>query len=422
MRALLHIPTAAIICLITPLQVSAQAALSLPEALRLGEQHVPLLVRARNDELLARAKREAAAMILPQNPYATFMGGYRRETTSNPTATGFQYQVHVEQMLEIAGQRRTRLDSVAAQIGVAQANRDHAKTLSRALVHSTYLMASLAEQRVQVSEQRERIAERLLESARVRKEVGAASEIDLNLARIEAGRVAGDRVDAETKREELFGELRLLCGITAGTPMQLSSRTDLSLLQNVPQDVKQLIALAEAQRSDYRALSKQQHANDRERARLERERVPNPVLALDLQRDLPGQDFYGGTIGVYLPVWNRNQGPLSQLRAQEASRQREASLLTARIHSEVTVAQRKLMMLRKAVETFEKGVLPPAEHNLELLTRGFQAGKFDLFRVIVASRELAETRLRHLDLLGELWSAAIDLERAVGAPILSGGL
>ena len=93
--------------------------LSLDDALHRAEQYVPLLVRAHNEELAVRAKREGAAVLLSQNPYATFMGGYRRETTSTPTATGFQYQFHLEQALEVAGQRRTRLDSVAAQLSVA---------------------------------------------------------------------------------------------------------------------------------------------------------------------------------------------------------------------------------------------------------------------------------------------------------------
>ena len=78
------------------------------------------------------------------------------------------------------------------------------------------------------------------------------------------------------------------------------------------------------------------------------------------------------------------------------------------------------MCIRDRVKEFQKDVLPPAERNIELLRRGWQAGKFDLFRVITASRELTETRLRFLDLLEDLWIAAIELERSVGAPLLVG--
>lgn len=405
-----------------PSAADAPFSLSLAETLRRGEQFVPLLVKARNEELIVQAKRAGAAMILPQNPYATFLGGYRRETTSSPTATGFQYQVHVEQLIEVAGQRGTRLESVAAQLAVARAGSDHARTLTRALLQSTYTQAGLAEQRVLVAKDREEIAQRLLQSARVRQEVGAASEIEVNLAQVEAGRVVGERVQAETRREEVLGELRLLCGLPPLLPLHLSSPSDPPLLPVEYQDLGRLIAIAESGRADYQGLLRQRDVHQKERSRLIREAVPSPVLALDVQRDLPGQEFYGGTLGMYLPVWNRNQGPLAQIRAAETARQREQPLLQARIHSEVAVAQRKLLMLRQQVQEFQKTVVPPAERTLELLRRGWQAGKFDLYRVIVASRELAETRMRYIDLVADLWSATIELERSVGAPILTGDL
>lgn len=93
-----------------------------------------------------------------------------------------------------------------------------------------------------------------------------------------------------------------------------------------------------------------------------------------------------------------------------------------RIVGEVAQAHARVVLLRSQVETFRKDVLPPSENNIDLLQRGWQAGKFDLFRVIAASRELADTRLRGLSLLEELWSAALELERAVGVVLIERGL
>lgn len=91
--------------------------LALGEALRLGEEHVPVLVRARAEQRNVASRRIGAALPLQQNPLFTFLGGYRRETTSDPVATGFQY---LEQQLEIAGQRQARLAVVAAALQAAQ--------------------------------------------------------------------------------------------------------------------------------------------------------------------------------------------------------------------------------------------------------------------------------------------------------------
>jgi outer membrane protein TolC len=60
--------------------------------------------------------------------------------------------------------------------------------------------------------------------------------------------------------------------------------------------------------------------------------------------------------------------------------------------------------------------VPAAERARDLLTQGWQAGKFDLFRVIQVSREAGEARRHQIEALGNLWQAAIELDRATGAP------
>lgn len=404
-------------------ETAAPLHLSLDEVLRRGEQYVSVLVRAQNEAILTDSKRVGAALLLPQNPYASFLGGYRQEFTSSPTATGFQYQFHLEQQVEIAGQRSTRIRSVDAQRAVASANTAYARTLTRALLQVAFIQGVLAEQRVTVERNREEIGKQLLDSAKVRFSLGAAGDIEVNLAQIEGGRVAAERVQAEVAREERLADLRILCGLPALLPLRLVTPSTVPpRLRPEHQGVESLGQLAEQQRTDLQAIVRQRDSLRAERVRLHREAIPSPVLSVDIQRDLPGQEFYGGSLGLPLPVWNRNQGPLAQVSAGEVAQRNEERLLRVRIRNEVALAHRKLALLRSQEEAFVQTVLPLAERNLDLLRRGWQAGKFDLFRVITASRELAETRLRHLDLLDDLWKATIELERAVGVPIFSQGV
>ncbi len=58
--------------------------------------------------------------------------------------------------------------------------------------------------------------------------------------------------------------------------------------------------------------------------------------------------------------------------------------------------------------------MPSAEANVELVRQGWLGGKFDLFRVVQVTREAADARRRQLEVLGELWRARIELERATG--------
>src|SRR6185503_7639493 len=105
---------------------------------------------------------------------------------------------------------------------------------------------------------------------------------------------------------------------------------------------ERLQQLARQHRADLLSLRRQRLSLSAEQARLRREVVPNPILARDHQRDLPGQDFYGGTLGLTVPLWHRNQGPLQQVQAAEIGRQAEERLLTNRIDAEVGLALRRL--------------------------------------------------------------------------------
>ena len=92
--------------------------------------------------------------------------------------------------------------------------------------------------------------------------------------------------------------------------------------------------------------------------------------------------------------------------------------MVTRIRTEVAQALRILRLRQTQLELFAREALPPAEENVELLRRGWQAGKFDLFRVIAALRERTEVKTRYLTMLEQLWLAAISLERASGTEII----
>jgi len=402
-------------------EAPAELALSLEDALVRAERNAPELVRSRNELRNIEARRPGAAVLFPANPTVSLLIGLRREAQPDGTALrGIQHQLHIEQAIEVAGQRWARLDAVAAAVASQRDAVDYARVLARALVKALYVECVLVEQRLGVAQRREEFARHLLKSAETRVQLGAANAIEVNLARIEVGRVVGERADIAAERESRLVELR----IATGLPSEVSLRLTTNIGPAVPGiaaelDVNQQIERALLLRSDLRAVRSQRNQLAAEARRLRREVVPNPILAFDYQQDLAGQVFFGGTIGLALPLWNRNQGPLFQVRAAERNRQAEEALLLTRIRAEVAGALATLRLRQAQVQAFAADALPPAEENVELLRRGWQAGKFDLFRVITALREMTEVKTRYLTMLEQLWLAGIALERASGTEVLA---
>ena len=397
-------------------------ALSLADALSRASVAAPELVRAQNELRSIDARRAGAALWFPNNPYATFMWGPRRERQADgSTLSALQWQFHVEQSLELAGQRWTRLDAVAAASAAGRDQVEYARRSSEAQVKGLYVQCLLSGQRVQVALQREAVSRQLLVSAQTRVALGAAGEVEGNLAQIEVGRVVGERQDIEVERESCLAALRMMTAIPPATAVALTSRELTQLPPGLPvqEGLAALVERAYSSRADLRGIYKQKAALHMENRRLLREIVPNPVLSFDWQKDLDGQVFIGGTVGLALPLWNRNQGGLAQVRAAEQNRMAEQRLLLNRIAAEVGQAVATLHLRRSQVDAFLRDALPPAERNVDLLRRGWQAGKFDLFRVITALREQTEVRTRYLLMLEQLWMSAISLERAVGESLFT---
>ena len=401
---------------------SAPISLSLADALSRAMSSGPDLLRAQNELRSIEARRAGAGLWFPSNPYATFLFGPRSERQlDGSTLSALQWQFHIEQTFEIAGQRWARLDAVAAASAAQRDQTEYARRSVEAQIKGLYVQCLLSAQRVQVALQREGISRQLLASAQTRVKLGAAGEVESNLAQIEVARVVGERRDIEVERESRLAEIRMMTGIAPAHALVLSSQELARLPSGLPEHLllADLIERAYAGRADLRAIYKQKDALRAENRRLLREIVPNPVLSFDYQKDLDGQIFIGGTVGLTLPVWTRNQGGLSQVRAAESNRMVEQRLLLTRIATEVGQAVATLNLRRGQVDSFLREAVPPAERNVDLLRRGWQAGKFDLFRVITALREQAEVRTRYLLMLEQLWLAAISLERAVGDPLFT---
>ena len=180
--------------------------------------------------------------------------------------------------------------------------------------------------------------------------------------------------------------------------------------------LSELLGKARAQRAELRALASSGQALDAELTRLTREAVPNPTLFIDAGRDLPGQVFVGAGLAIPLPVWRRNQGERATNRAERQLVSVEAAVTEREIDAEVERALRTVITESEIVRTWESLVLPAAESAVELITEGWRAGKFDLFRVIQASREASDARRSQLETLGALWEASIAVDRATGTP------
>jgi outer membrane protein, heavy metal efflux system len=389
--------------------------ISIEDALQRAELRSPLIRRAQAERVVVAAQRVGAAVVLPFNPAVSATVGHRQDRSgTTPPSTGLEWSVRAEQTIEIGGQRPARLTEARRALDVAILREQFARVETRARARNAYVGALLAQEQVVFARRREELAGRVLESARARVNAGAASDVELRLAEIEAGRLASQRIEAELAVAEAATDLRLLLELRVAMPVVLTTALGSPTLVEQPLEV--FIERARARRADLQALEKTRSQLDAAVVRLRREAIPSPTVFLDVAQQQPGQTYVGAGLGVPIPLWQRNQGPLAVVRAERARNDEEHAVLEREVAVEVSNLFRAVVARAEEAQRWGRDVVPAAEANVDLVSQGWRAGKFDLFRVVQASREAGEARRRQLEILGALWGASIALDRATGTP------
>lgn len=408
LAACLHFPIA------RAATTSQRARLTLDDAVTRANAQSPLVRLARKERDVAKSLRVGAGVLLPSNPIVTFSAGDRQDrSASAPPARGFEWYARAEQMVEVGGQRGTRLAEAARALDVAGARVQLAEIETRARVRAAYVGMQLAEAQARAAGEREQLGTRVVESARARVRAGAASDVELHLAETEAGRFTHERIGAELAVDEAADALRALVGLPARTALELTS--PLAPPVETARDLDAAIAAAERRRVELTLLDAGRAEIDASIVRLRRELVPSPSLFVEVAGQQPGQLYAGGGLSIALPIARRNQGELARARAERERLGEERDVTARAIELEVAYLFRAVDAHRRQATLWSQSIVPAATANVDLVQKGWAAGKFDIFRVVQVAREAEEAKKHELETLGALWDATIALDRATGA-------
>jgi cobalt-zinc-cadmium efflux system outer membrane protein len=164
------------------------------------------------------------------------------------------------------------------------------------------------------------------------------------------------------------------------------------------------------------AVARAEQARLESEAGLTRRRglVPNPVLKGFYRQELFDERVAGGEISVPLPVWNREQGTETALRAQAAAAAADVQRLALEIPREVHVALVRRSAAGEAWRRYRRETLPAIGAARELLERGEAAGYVALPERLVQQDRLLAAETAAIDAWRDLHLAEADLIEAVG--------
>lgn len=334
-------------------------------------------------------------------------------------ATGDRlYRLGVSQQIEWPGKRRLRGEAAEAGLNRVEMEIKDRERFLIAEVKSLYNLYLHLERKLRFADEAIALNKKLVETTDARSKAGESPGLDLNLAQVELNKAINGRRAIESDLSSVRSRLNLLMGRSWETALVIDDH-----LHFVPKalQIDLLLDSAKRLRPDLSALRSEEKRTTFVKDLSLRERFPNLGFSLFYERTdtvlgpFSKQDrAIGGKVSIPLPLFNRNQGPISSATSRRNQAEIEIAAKEAEIAQEVGAAFEKFVLAQKNVALFEEGILSQTRENLDLIRAAYEAGEVGITTVIQEQDRFINTNIAYFDTLQGYHATLIDLETAVG--------
>lgn len=404
--------------------VSVGAAGAEPPRLRLTPEKAVSEALAHNRDLtaarfaLSQAEGRLRQTGLWPNPELKLSGGTDGLFNDEREYT---FTAGLEQRFPVSG-RLARAKAIAqVDIALAMAEiRDRERLLIGEVLGRSRELFVLKEQ-VDANQEIQGTLRRFVELSQKRFEAAEVSSVDVNLARMELQKVDLAHARLLTRQESAIVALNHLLGREPDTELQIIGTINTEIdLDSLAHDTRRAVS---------RRPDRQQAALALDRAAAEIKlaralRWEDWTIGFEYDRDAQSfddpigkkrDDLLGLSLSVPLPLWNRNEGLISEAHATQNRARANLVALELRIAAEARSAANKIRRMLSIVTQYRAESLKLSEKNVDLVQQGYANGLIDITLVIQAHQQYAELRQSYWEAVGELIAAQIEWQTATAS-------
>jgi len=319
-------------------------------------------------------------------------------------------RIGISQELPLGGKIQKRSREAKAQTDIAKLEHKAQLMELRAMVEERFYAVYTLQEKLRLQTEQFDSIKKTHEVVGKRVKAGDTSPLDLSRSHIELATV---RIELEQIRQDLeAAQYPLAPSWGARIPSFSSVSAQYRLDPNLAE--QELQESLQQSPSWLIQEAKLTHAS----AALEladAQRFPDIEVEGGVQRFNESEDhafFFGITIP--LPLFDRNQGAIAEAVALKRKTQYEMHTEWQVLEDELQTAWRKRVSAMQALQSFEEEVLPEAQQAYEALSKAYRAGEMDILALLDAQRTWVEARMARLDLLHDIESKAIEINRLVG--------
>ena len=404
--------------------VASRPAMALADFEALAEANNPTLKQS--NALVRRSQEQARQAGLYPNPSA----GYQGEQIRGGSYGGGEQGGFIQQTIILGGKLGLRRDiyerqSKSDQIGVeVQTSRVHND------VQQAFYDALTAQAEVKLRQRLLRLALDAVNTVHQLANVGQADAPDILQTEVESEQA---KMDDEAAQREYLTTFHTLASRVGKTELPVSPlQGDLEQLPDLNAE-----QIADRVVSDSPTVKRAEQEVAVAQARLKdakREVVP------DLE--LRGGEQYNGeqvstnpvkpagaqsfaTVGIDIPLWNRNQGNSEAAKAELERAEEEVTRERLRLRQQAEPMAQSYLSARFQADRYKTQLIPRAARAYQLYLEKYQNMAQAYPQVLVSQRTLFQLQIGYLKVLHHAWQSATSLENytlsgALDAPISDG--
>lgn len=393
-----------------PVVESMGGSISLAELQSMAIGSNPTLRQA---AALVEAERGAALQAgLGPNPYV----GYVAEQIGVNGTAGELHGASVQQEIVRGNKLGLSRDKYTQRARIAETN--FAAQQQRVLndVAMRFYETYAAQQRIDIHQRTIDIADDNVLTTKEMLNMGQVGEADVLKAEIEVRRATVRLKQATNEQDRAWRELASFVGIPTLQQTMLLNEVD---AQQSPLDWD--IALSQLIETSPQVIAAQQKVRH-DRIMIQRETAePTPNLLLGLTTGYnaeTNQTVAGVTAGMFLPVFNRNQGTIRQARADLSLACAELERLQLELRNQLAKQYSDYLSAWQRVQEYDETMLPKSRKAVSMLEKSYRERRATWISVLDAKQFLISLEAEQID--NRLSYQTADV--AIRGNLLMGGL
>jgi outer membrane protein, heavy metal efflux system len=330
-----------------------------------------------------------------------------------------QNMFSISQTFPGRGKRDLRTSVAESDVDVARDNLEQVRLDVRVRVHKAFDDLLLTGDEMRIHDQHLAVAQRAIESARIKYTAGKVPQQDMLKAQVALTRLAEHMIQFDHDADLARARLNTLLGRAANAPLRVTGQ--FAVLATLP-EAQSLDDLARRSRPDLLAAQQAAERSHKEQALATKAFVPDFTVSAGYMIMPSGQNFRNAYMvegSMNLPWLNhrKHDAEIAEATVQATEQDAELTEMRNAAFGQIQEALVEAEAAQKLAHLYHDQLRPQAETTLQSSVIAYENDKTELLDLLDSQMTVIDIDLAWLQAVGDFDARLADLELATGAAL-----